>query len=139
MILIKSNKKESFIGKKWISAWSSWWFFWKIWISTMKILSLICFYHNTVHTYSNTLGYCKVIINVIGKLAEAIIKKGFDYLNRNNLLSDKQYGICSSRSITDVLTVIVHRISEAFHKRTTWVITLDISKAFDMVWNSGFL
>lgn len=133
MILIMSNKKGSFIGKK------LWWFFWKIWVSTRKILSLICFYHNTVHTSSNTLGYCKVIINVIRKLADAIInKKGFDYLNRNNLLSDKQCGICSSRSVTDILTLIGHRFSEAFDKRITWVITLDISKAFDIVGNSGF-
>lgn len=41
-----------------------------------------------------------------------INKKVVENLNRNNLLSNKQYGFCSARSTANVLTVITHRISE---------------------------
>ena len=81
------------------------------------------------------------LLSVISKLFEALINdKIIDHLERNNLLSDIQYGFRSSRSTADVLTVITHRISRAMaeghHSR---VAALDISKAFDKVWHKGLL
>ena len=45
--------------------------------------------------------------------------------------SDFQYGFRSSRSTSDLLTVVFDRIARAFNK--------DISKAFDRVWYAGLL
>ena len=62
------------------------------------------------------------------------------HLDKNNLLSDFQYGFRSCRSTADVLTVITHRISEALDRGfESRAIALDISKAFDKVWHAGLL
>ena len=59
-----------------------------------------------------------------------------DHQSKADLLSDTQYGFRSSRSTTDVLTVITHRISRALDSSFD---TLEISKAFDKVWHKGLL
>ena len=46
----------------------------------------------------------------------------------------------SSRSIADLLTVVSDRISGTFNRsRATRAVALDISKAFDRVWQAGLL
>ena len=51
-----------------------------------------------------------------------------------------QYGFRSSRSTTDLLTVVSDRIAKAFNRSgATRALALDISKAFDRVWHAGHL
>ena len=51
-----------------------------------------------------------------------------------------QYGSRSSRSIADLLAVVSDRISRAFNRSgATRAVAIDISKAFDRVWNAGLL
>ena len=104
--------------------------------------SAVCPVFKNAGEKSNPAQYRPIsLLSVISKLFESVINKRIlDHLNRNNLLSDVQYGFRSARSTADVLTVITHRISEAMamgnHSR---VIALDISKAFDKVWHKGLL
>ena len=56
------------------------------------------------------------------------------------LFSDFYYGFRSSRSTTHLLTVVSDRITRAFNRSgATRAVALDISKAFDRVWNAGLL
>ena len=50
------------------------------------------------------------------------------------------YGFRSSRSTADILTVVSDRIARAFNRSgATRAVALDISKAFDRVWQAGLL
>ena len=52
--------------------------------------------------------------------------------------SDFQYGFRSSRSTADLLTVVSDRIARAFNRSgATRAVALDVSKAFDRVWDAG--
>ena len=54
--------------------------------------------------------------------------------------SDFQYGFGSSRSTADLLTVVSDRTEKAFNRSgATCAVALDISKAFDRVWDTGLL
>lgn len=61
-------------------------------------------------------------------LLSVINKKVDSHLNRNNLLSNKQYGFCTFTFTADILTVIMNTISEGLDNKI-----LDISKAFEKV------
>ena len=51
-----------------------------------------------------------------------------------------QYGFRSFRLTADLLIVVPDRITRAFNKSgSTPAVALDISKAFDRVWNAGLL
>ena len=51
--------------------------------------------------------------------------------------SDFQYGFRSSRSTTDLLTVVSCRIARALNRSvTTRAVALDLPKAFDRVWHA---
>ena len=61
-----------------------------------------------------------------------------DHLEKCGLFSDFQYGFRSSRSTSDLLTVVSDRIARAFNRSgATRAVALDISKAFDRVWHAG--
>ena len=61
-------------------------------------------------------------------------------MERNNFLSDYQYGIPSKRSTADILTVITERIHQSLGvSGEDRAIALDISKAFDKVWHAYLL
>ena len=63
-----------------------------------------------------------------------------DHLEKCGLFSDFQCGFRSSRSTSDLLTVVPGRIARAFNRSgATRAVALDISKAFDRVWHAGFL
>ena len=63
-----------------------------------------------------------------------------DCLEKCGLFSDFQYGIRSSRSTADLLTVVSDIIARAINRSgATWAVALDISKAFDRAWHSGLL
>ena len=67
-------------------------------------------------------------------------RRVLNHLDKNNLLSDVQYGFRSARSTADVLTVITHRISKTLASGQLCRVTaLDISKAFDKVWHKGLI
>ena len=54
--------------------------------------------------------------------------------------SDFQYGYRSSRSTTDLLTIVSDRTARAFNRSgVTRAVALDISKAFDRVWHACLL
>ena len=77
-----------------------------------------------------------MISKVFGKLVNNRI---VDHLEKCGLFSDFQYGFRSSRSTTDLLTVVSDRIARAFNRSgSTRAVALDISKAFDRAWNAGF-
>ena len=61
-----------------------------------------------------------------------------DHLEKCGLLSDFQYGFRSSQSAADLLTVLSDRTPRAFNRSgTTRAVALNISKAFDGVWDTG--
>ena len=61
-------------------------------------------------------------------------EKIVDYLENCDLFSDFQYGLRSSESISDLLTVVSDRIVRAFNRSgVTRALALDIYKSFDSV------
>lgn len=79
-------------------------------------------------------------ISFLSVTSKLIKRKVTDHLNRNNLLSDKQYTFRSSRSSADNLTFITLRNSEALNnKLITKAIAFDIWKAFDTVYRRELL
>ena len=56
------------------------------------------------------------------------------------LFSDFQYDFRSSRSTTDLLTVVSNRIVRTFNRcETAPAVAIDISKAFGRIWHAGLL
>ena len=77
--------------------------------------------------------FCKVFEKLVNN-------RIVDHLNKCDLFSDFQYDFRSSRSTADLLTVVPDRIARAFKRSgTTRAVALDISKAFDRVWQAGLL
>ena len=63
-----------------------------------------------------------------------------DYLEKCGLFSHFQYGLRSSRSTADLVTVVSDRIARSFNRSgATQAVALDISKAFDRVWHTSLL
>ena len=88
--------------------------------------------------------YCPVsLLAVVSKVFQKLVNNRIvDHLEKCSLFSDFQYGFRSSRSSTDLLTVVSDRIARAFNRSgATRAVALDISKAFDMltcrVWHAG--
>ena len=62
------------------------------------------------------------------------------HLESNNLLSDHQYGFRKARSTGDLLSYLTHAWSSSLRNfRESFVVALDISKAFDRVWHKALL
>ena len=58
----------------------------------------------------------------------------------NNLLSDHQYGFRKARSTGDLLSYLTHTWSSSLRDfGESFVVALDISKAFDRVWHKALL
>ena len=63
-----------------------------------------------------------------------------DHLEKCGFFSDFQYGMRSSRSTADHLTIVSDRIARAFNRSgATRAVVLDISKDFDRVLYAGLL
>ena len=63
-----------------------------------------------------------------------------DHLEKCGFFSDFQYGMRSSRSTADHLTIVSDRIARAFKRPgATRAVALDISKDFDRVLYAGLL
>ena len=78
---------------------------------------------------------------MVSKVFENLVNNRIvDHLAKCSLFSDFQYGFRSSRSTTDLLTVVPDRIARAFNwSGATEAVALDISKPFDRVWHAGLL
>ena len=63
----------------------------------------------------------------------------FAFLKTNNLLSNHRYGFRQARSTGDLAYAVYAWSSALESYGESRVISLDISKAFDRIWNKGFL
>ena len=72
---------------------------------------------------------------MISKIFEKFVNNRLlDQLVKCGLVSDVKYGFRSSRSTAEFMTVLFDRITVGFNKsRSTRAMTLDISKAHDVV------
>ncbi|XP_069169369.1 uncharacterized protein [Procambarus clarkii] len=76
------------------------------------------------------------LTSVIVKVLEKLIKtKWVEHLERNDIISDRQYGFRSGRSCVPNLLSFYDRATEILQERDGWVdcIYLDLKKAFDRV------
>jgi hypothetical protein len=78
---------------------------------------------------------CKVLERII------INKRLVHIIEERNLFPSKQYGFRKNRfTILDVHSILENNIVEAFcHVQSTAMISLDISKAYDMCWQYNIL
>ena len=81
------------------------------------------------------------LLSVVSKVFEKLKNNRIvDHLEKYGLFSDFQYGFRSPRSTADLLTAVSDRIARAFDRcGATGDVALDISKAFNRVWNAGLL
>ena len=79
--------------------------------------------------------------SVVAKVFETLLNSHFiKHLESNNLLSNHQYDFRKARSIGDLLSYLTHAWSPSRRNfGESFVITLDISKAFDRVWHQALL
>ena len=82
-----------------------------------------------------------IVLSVVSKVFEKLVNNRIlDHLEKRGLCSDFLYGFRSSRSTSDLLTVVSDRIARAFNRSgATRAVTLDISKALDRAWHAGLL
>ena len=81
------------------------------------------------------------LLPICGKILEIIVfDQVYKFMNDNNLLSKHQSGFRLGDSTIYQLLSITSSIYENFEKfNETRAIFLDISKAFDKVWNNGLI
>ena len=79
------------------------------------------------------------LLEVPGKILEKIVNKRLrDFLERNNIITDKQHGFRTSRGTDTALTVIHESIAHHIARKSqVYLILRDVSKAFDKVWHKG--
>ena len=91
---------------------------------------------------SNPSNYRPVsLLNAIGKVFDALQSQFLlDYLLRNHLISDHQFGFLPGRSTTLQLVSLVHEWQRALDSAyPTVTVFMDFMKAFDRVWHAGLL
>ena len=78
------------------------------------------------------------LLSVVSKVFEKLVNNRIvDHLEKCGLFSDFQYGFGSSRSTADLQTVVSDRIARVFNSSgATKTAALDISKAWDSVWDA---
>ena len=106
-----------------------------------KVSSVVPVFKN-VGERSTAKNYHPVsLLSVVSKVFEKLVNNRIvDHLEKCCLFCDFQYGFRSSRSTTDLLTVVCDRIARAFNRSgATRAVALDISKAFDRVLHAGLL
>ena len=106
-----------------------------------KVSSVVPVFKN-VGERSTSKNYHPVnLLSVVSKVFEKLVNNRIvDHLEKRGLFSDFQYGLRSSQSTADLLTVVSDRIARAFNRSgATRAVALDISKAFDRVWHAGLL
>ena len=91
---------------------------------------------------SNPSNYRPIALtSAIAKVFETLLNSHFiKHLESNNLLSDHQYGFRKARSTGDLLSYLTHVWSSSLKNfGESFVVALDISKAFDRVWHKALL
>ena len=91
---------------------------------------------------SNPSNYCPIALtSAVAKVFETLLNSHFiKHLESNNLLSDHQYGFRKARSTGDLLSYLTHTWSSSLRDfGESFVVALDISKAFDRVWHKALL
>ena len=87
---------------------------------------------------SNPSNYCPIALtSAVAKVFETLLNSHFiKHLESNILLSDHRYGFSKARSTGDLLSYLTHAWSSSLRNfGESFVVALDISKAFDRVWN----
>ena len=83
------------------------------------------------------------LLPIFGKIFEKIIfDRLYNFLSKEELLNPNQSGFCPSDSFVNQLTAITHEIFEVFDCNPSLEVGsafLNISKAFDKVWQEGLL
>ena len=81
------------------------------------------------------------LLSIVGKILESIIVDQLTiYIERNYLLSNKQFGFRQNRSTADLLLNLSTDWNKALDNgKYTYVIALDIAGAFDRVWHKGLI
>ena len=91
---------------------------------------------------SNPSNYRPIALtSTISKVFETLLNLHFlKHLESHVLLSDHQYGFRKARSTGDLLAYLTHLWSSSLRNfGETYVVGLDISKAFDRVWHKALL
>ena len=91
---------------------------------------------------SNPSNYRPISLTcTISKVFETLLNSHFlKHLEKHSLLSDHQYGFRQARSTGDLLSYITHLWSSSLRDfGESFVVALDISKAFDRVWHLSLL
>ena len=92
--------------------------------------------------HSNPSNYRPIALtSAVAKVFETLLNSHFiKHLESNNLLSDHQYGFRKARSTGDLLSYLTHVWSSSLRNfGESFVVALDISKAFDRVWHKALL
>ena len=78
---------------------------------------------------------------ITGKILERLLYDTmFEFFKKNNLISDDQSGFKPGDSCVNQLLSITHEIYQSFDdNREVRTVFLDISKAFDKVWQKGLI
>ena len=81
------------------------------------------------------------LTSAVAKVFETLLNSHFiKHLESNNLLSDHQYGFRKARFTGDLLSYLTHTLSPSlWNFGESFVVALDISKAFDRVWHKALL
>ena len=91
---------------------------------------------------SNPSNYRPIALtSAVAKVFKTFLISHFiKHLESNNLLSDHQYGFCTAKSTGDLLSYLTHVWSSSLRNfEESFVVVLDISKAFDRVWHKSLL
>ena len=92
--------------------------------------------------HSNPSNYRPIaLILAVAKVFKTLLNSHvIKHLESNNLRSDHQYGFCKARSTGDLLSHLTHAWSSSLRNfGESFVVALDISKAFDRVWHKALL
>ena len=81
------------------------------------------------------------LASILSKVFESIlIRKIWKHLNASNLISDRQYGFRKERSTGGLLALLSDTwSSSSLEFGESFVVALDISKAFDRVWHKALI
>ena len=105
-----------------------------------KVSSVVPVFKNIGETSAAKNYHPVSLFSVVSKIFEKCVNDRIvDHLETCGLFSDFQYGFRSSRSTTDLLTVVSDRIARAFKWSGSNRAVVYISKAFYMVWHAGLL
>ena len=98
--------------------------------------------YKNVEERSSAKNYHPVsLLSVVSKVFEKLLNNRIvDHLEKCRIFPNFQYDFRSSRSTSDLPTVVSDRIARALNKSgTIRAVALNITKAFDRAWRAGLL